>query len=98
VSVPIIRRLAALLAALVLSPAAGGAPDGRAGWLALVAQEAPSAALASTPTDTLRLADVLARVRDANPSVQAARLRAEAERERVSPAGAPSMTSAPTSA
>lgn len=87
-SVPIIRRLAALLAALVLSPAAGGAPDGRAGWPVLVAQEVPSAAPASTPTDTLRLADVLARVRDANPSVQAARLRAEAERERVSPAGA----------
>ncbi len=87
-SVHMIRRLTALLAALVLSTTTGDIPDWRAGRPALLAQELPPAATTTVPSDTLRLADVVARVRDANPSVQAARLRAEAERERVSPAGA----------
>ncbi len=49
---------------------------------------APAAVAAQEPSDTLRLRDAVARAVDANPSVRAARLRAEAERERVSPAGA----------
>jgi cobalt-zinc-cadmium efflux system outer membrane protein len=39
-------------------------------------------------SDTLRLTDAVAAARAANPAVQASRLRAEAEQERVSPAGA----------
>ena len=38
--------------------------------------------------DTLRLADALAAAREANPMLQAVRLRADASRERISPAGA----------
>jgi cobalt-zinc-cadmium efflux system outer membrane protein len=42
----------------------------------------------SAPVDTLRLAASVAAARAANPAVQAARLKAEADRERISPAGA----------
>jgi len=50
---------------------------------------APDAiAQAPAPPDTLRLADAVGAARAANPAVHAARLRAEAEQERVSPAGA----------
>ncbi|MBT8402300.1 MAG: TolC family protein, partial [Gemmatimonadetes bacterium] len=87
-SVHIIRKLAAALAAIALSAAATRAPDSESGRPVLVAQELPPATPASGPGDTLRLADVVALVRNANASVQAARLRAEADRERVSPAGA----------
>jgi outer membrane protein TolC len=45
-------------------------------------------ASASASTDTLRLADALELVRRANPSLQAARLRVDAARERVPQAGA----------
>lgn len=77
-SLHICRTFLVTLAALALGP---GGP-------ALWAQEAPQALATAGRADTLRLADVLDRVREANPSVQAARLRAEADQERVSPAGA----------
>jgi len=51
------------------------------------ATQAYAAPAAQQPADTLRLRDAVARTVDANPSARAARLRAEAERERVSPAG-----------
>lgn len=70
--------------------------------LALAIVPAPLAARTSAPapaplpvqagkaalSDTLRLTDAVAAARAANPAVQASRLRAEAEQERVSPAGA----------
>lgn len=45
-------------------------------------------AAAQTQSDTLRLADAVATARGANPMLRAARLRAEAEMDRVGPAGA----------
>ena len=44
--------------------------------------------LVGQATDTLRLADVIAEARLANPMLQAARYRADAARERIGPAGA----------
>jgi len=61
---------------LFLLAAAGGLVWGRA----------PVAA--QTPADTLRLADVVALTRDANPMIAAARLRADVAAERIAPAGA----------
>ena len=55
----------------------------------LPAQTGPGAQSGhSAQPDTLRLTDAVAAARSANPAVQASRLRAEAEQERVSPAGA----------
>jgi outer membrane protein TolC len=55
----------------------------------LPAQTGPGAQSGhSAQSDTLRLTDAVAAARAANPAVQASRLRAEAEQERVSPAGA----------
>ena len=55
----------------------------------LPAQTGPGAQSGhSAHSDTLRLTDAVAAARAANPAVQASRLRAEAEQERVSPAGA----------
>ena len=51
------------------------------------ASASPGAAVAQEP-DTLRLTQVVQAVRTANPSLQAARYRADAARERVRPAGA----------
>jgi outer membrane protein TolC len=48
----------------------------------------PAQAGPTAESDTLRLTDAVAAARTANPAVQASRLRAEAEREYVSPAGA----------
>lgn len=75
------------LLALALGPG-DGSPDTGFGRPVLYAQETPQTVATIAAADTLRLDDVLVRVREANPSVQAARLRAEAERERVSPAAA----------
>jgi outer membrane protein, heavy metal efflux system len=58
-----------------------------AAWLAAT-PVGPTSLAAQEPPDTLRLSEAVTRARAANPSVQAARLRAEAEKERVSPAGA----------
>jgi len=65
-------------------------------WLALATAPAPAPAQtgpavrtgSGAPSDTLYLADAVTATRAANPAVQASRLRAEAEQERVSPAGA----------
>jgi outer membrane protein TolC len=79
--------LMAPLVALALGPE-DGTPDTGFGRSVLYAQEPPQMVATVAGGDTLRMADVLVRVREANPSIQAARLRAEAERERVSPAAA----------
>ena len=59
-------------------------------WLALTTVPSPLPAQAgpAAESDTLRLTEAVAAARAANPAVQASRLRAEAQQERVSPAGA----------
>ena len=59
-------------------------------WLVLATAPAPLRAQTgpAVQSDTLRMVDAVAAARAANPAVQASRLRAEAEQERVSPAGA----------
>ena len=59
-------------------------------WIVLATAPAPLRAQTgpAVQSDTLRMVDAVAAARAANPAVQASRLRAEAEQERVSPAGA----------
>lgn len=59
-------------------------------WIVLATAPAPLRAQTGPAgqSDTLRLTDAVVAARAANPAVQASRLRAEAEQERVSPAGA----------
>jgi outer membrane protein TolC len=59
-----------------------------AAWLAVAASAGSLEARPQATPDTLRLAEAVSMARAANPSVHASRLHAEAERERVSPAGA----------
>ena len=59
-----------------------------AAWFAAAASPGSLEAGPQATPDTLRLAEAVSMARAANPSVHASRLRAEAERERVSPAGA----------
>ena len=72
----------------ILCAAVVGSPTEMVARVPLAGQQAAASAGATAAEDTLRLADVVALVREANPSVRAARLTAEADRERVSPAGA----------
>ena len=81
-----LARAVAVAACLGAAPPAVGVAASRA---ELGAEPKASATPAAPePADTLRMRDAVARAAGANPSVTAARLRAEAERERVSPAGA----------
>ncbi|MGD2216478.1 MAG: TolC family protein [Gemmatimonadales bacterium] len=48
----------------------------------------PASAAAQAPADTFRLAEAVARAREANPMLQAARLRADAAEQRIPPSGA----------
>lgn len=85
---PLATRLARAVAAAACLAAATPAGLGAA-TQASEAVAAPEAAVVPPEAaDTLRLRDAVARSVAANPSVAAARLRAEAERERVSPVGA----------
>ena len=60
-----------------------------AAWVVLAVGAARGAAGAQAPQDTLPLARALAIARQGNPLLQAARLRADAARERISQVGAP---------
>jgi outer membrane protein TolC len=75
------RSIAAIGLALAIVPAPLAARMSALAPLPLQAGQA-------VQSDTLWLTDAVAAARAANPAVQASRLRAEAEQERVSPAGA----------
>ncbi len=75
------RPIAAIGLALAIAPASLAARTSAPAPLQVQAGQ-------TAQSDTLRLTDAVAATRAANPAVQASRLRAEAEQERVSPAGA----------
>jgi len=66
----------------------GGRSGIRAGLLAMALIPVVRVPLIAQSADTLRLSDAVAIARSGNPMIHAARLRADAARERVAPAGA----------